>query len=305
MCNKHNYLIFLGGGLGNQMFQYAAARAIQLENGGDLVLVTHFFDQDPDNRTYRLNKLNLPKEIRLSKPEEWNKIWFYYRLRKKILFNLMNKAENPEYCFKRGLYYVDPAYTFYDICTSIKNTNYIYGAFQTEKYFKKYTKQILSELTVNTQINQKNINMLKKIQSSNSVCLHIRRGDYIADRYSKLLNICSKDYYEQAVKIVINKFDDPCFFCFSNTSEDVEWIRKNYNLPENTIYVDLGNEDYDELRLMYSCKHFILSNSSFSWWAQELSDNCANKLVIAPDRWINNYEERMDIYKDQWILIKP
>ena len=302
--HKQNYLIFLGGGLGNQMFQYAAARAIQLENGGELILVTHLFEQDPDNRIYRLDKLNLPQEIKISNPEEWNKIWFFYRLRKKILLDFMKKGGNPEYCFKRGLYYVDPAYTFYNTCSSTQNTNYIYGAFQTEKYFKKYTDRILPEMIVNKSIDQENASMMKQIQSSNSVCVHIRRGDYIADKYSKHLNICNKRYYEKAAKIMMNKLDNPYFYIFSNTSEDLEWIRKNYDLPEKSVYVDLHNEDCDELRLMYSCKHYILSNSSFSWWAQELSNNCLHKLVIAPDKWINNYKNKMDIYKDDWILVE-
>ena len=88
-----------------------------------------------------------------------------------------------------------------------------------------------------------------------------------------------------------------------NTHEDIEWIRKNYQFPAETTFVDENNRDYQELQLMCSCKHFILANSTFSWWAQHLSTN-KESIVCAPDSWDRQFPlESEDIYENSWIII--
>ena len=89
-----------------------------------------------------------------------------------------------------------------------------------------------------------------------------------------LLNICDYNYYLKSMEYISNKVDSPVFYIFSNSSEDINWIKNNYDFSMyNTVYVDLNNPDYEELRLMYNCKHFIISNSTFSWWGQYLCNN--------------------------------
>ena len=144
--------------------------------------------------------------------------------------------------------------------------------------------------------------LLKEISNCNSVCVHIRRGDYLDPRWS-YLNVCTENYYIKAIEYVKEKIDCPIFYIFSNTHEDVLWIKKNYNLAGiNVKFVDLNNPDYEELRLMYHCKNFIISNSTFSWWAQYLCQN-DSKMVVAPSQW-NNQANSENIYMDNWHIIE-
>ena len=144
--------------------------------------------------------------------------------------------------------------------------------------------------------------MLNKIQSGESVCIHVRRGDYVSEKFSNELNICDKQYYRKAIAIIKSKVHEPIFYIFSTSHEDLEWIRNEWRLEENAVYVDLDNSDYEELRLMYSCKHFILANSTFSWWGAYLSQN-ENKIVIAPKIWNRRDDDFEDIYMREWMRI--
>jgi hypothetical protein len=97
--------------------------------------------------------------------------------------------------------------------------------------------------------------------------------------------------------------ENPIFYVFSNSSDDLEWIKANYKFSVDVLYVDLGNSDFEELFLMSKFKNFIISNSSFSWWASYLANN-EDKVVIAPSKWNNGVWEMDDIYLDEWELIK-
>ena len=132
--------------------------------------------------------------------------------------------------------------------------------------------------------------------------MHIRRGDYLSPKY-KHLNVCDYQYYFESMNYIISKLNNPTFFIFSNTSDDLDWIKENYSLPGKIVYVKNDNPDYEELRLMYSCKHFIISNSTFSWWAQYLSNNSG--IVIAPEIWNRlNHDGIADLYMPNWITMK-
>ena len=114
---------------------------------------------------------------------------------------------------------------------------------------------------------------------------------------------CTPEYFEEAIKIMQKKVPKAKFFIFS---DDVEWCKKNMKFPKDTKFETGTDPVWEKLRMMYSCKHFIISNSTFSWWAQYLSRN-KEKIVIAPDRWTNDsYKEhnKIDIYEEDWELIK-
>ena len=103
---------------------------------------------------------------------------------------------------------------------------------------------------------------------------------------------------------VKEKVENPVFYIFSNTPEDIAWIKEHYDFSEyNVEYVDLNNPDYEELRLMYSCKHFIISNSTFSWWAQYLGEY-ENKVVVAPSEWNREVDDCSGIYMSGWEIVE-
>lgn len=131
----------------------------------------------------------------------------------------------------------------------------------------------------------------------------MRLGDYLAPEWKDKLYICTPEYYQKAVELMKMKVQNPVFFIFSNRPKDFEWIKEHIHLDAKIVYVNLGNSDYEDLKLMYSCKHFIMSNSTYSWWAQWLGEY-RQKVVIAPSRF-NNYPrwDMSGIYMDSWNLI--
>ena len=119
--------------------------------------------------------------------------------------------------------------------------------------------------------------------------------------------MCNEYYYETAVKKMGELVEKPVFYIFSNSHQDFQNIKKMFDFGDAVIkYVDMSNKDFEDLYLMSHCKHFIVSNSTYSWWGQYLSTN-SNKIVMAPVRW-NNLEtdpgwDPRDIYMDNWIRI--
>ena len=140
--------------------------------------------------------------------------------------------------------------------------------------------------------------MYKYIENNESVCISIRRGDFLANEHKKDCFICDNNYFYKAISEIKKRLANPKFIVFS---DDVEWCKNNMNFPSDTRFEDGNDPLWEKMRLMYSCKNFIISNSTFSWWAQYLSRN-DNKIVIAPKKWRNN-NYVSDIYEKNWILI--
>ena len=202
---------------------------------------------------------------------------------------------------KYNLYFLELGYYNYDF-KYLKNTKvkYICGCFECEEYFLDIREKILNEFEPIKDKEPKNQGLYNIIEETQSVCITIRRGDFVTnEKNSKLYNICDLDYYYKAIDIIKAKIERPVFFVFS---DDMKWAQENIKIPNVEIHYEEGNDTVDEkLRLMYSCKHFIISNSTFSWWAQFLSRN-KEKIVISPNIW---YKEglKSDLINENWIKI--
>jgi hypothetical protein len=140
------------------------------------------------------------------------------------------------------------------------------------------------------------------IKKENSLCVHVRRGDYVGNTNHEIVN---KDYYDKGIdklKVMTN-IDKIYVF-----SDDIRWCEKNLKFDIPTMFV--GDEYAGEKAewhhiLMRSCKNFIIPNSTFSWWAAWLSDS-RNKIIIAPKQWFPNssiHADNTDIIPDNWIKI--
>ena len=162
---------------------------------------------------------------------------------------------------------------------------------------------IKNDFTVKSKLNGKNKELLQKIKKSNSIAIHIRRGDYVTNSIvNKVHGTCGIDYYNNAVNLMIRKINDPVFFIFS---DDIKWTKDNIKTDFPTIYVSHNgpNKGYEDMRLMTQCKHFIIANSSFCWWGAWLSRN-KKKIVIAPKRWFKvEGKNSSDIVPEKWIKI--
>lgn len=316
-------------GLGNQMFQYAFARYLQEEYQkqgiNEQICINPYFIEntvfiDNDERRMSLQHLSLNESIRILPVNKQVKSMKIFKIRTAIASGIVKlfewrvlgiKDNSREFYVKRskyGIYYGYSAYTFFPTVLSSKKEKFVFGFFQTEKYFKDISYTIKTELKVRDKPSVENQKMLNKILKSNSVCLHIRRGDYLNAKW-KNLQICDYSYYNRAVNYILDHVENPLFFVFSNTKSDLNWIRENYHFKDNKnyrgiklVFVDLNNPDYEELRLMYSCRHFVISNSTFSWWGAYLSDNPA-KIVCVPNRWNLSANDEENIYVDGWIRI--
>lgn len=176
-----------------------------------------------------------------------------------------------------------------------RKKNCFFGFFQSEKYFSDVKEELRKDLSPKKEKEQKNSNLYCEMEETNSVCLTVRRGDYINHPIHDLCNI---EYFNKALEIIGNKVKNPVIFAFS---DDIEWVKNNIKFKYPVHFEDGTDSVYEKLRMMSSCKHFILSNSSFSWWACYLS-NYSGKIVISPNRWFN-IDIPCDLINENWILI--
>ena len=176
------------------------------------------------------------------------------------------------------------------------NIKYIQGYWHNEKYFRDIRDQIIETYSFKTPTG-KNLETLNIISQTNSVSVHIRRGDYI--NHSYLGNVCSNEYYLKAISTMTKLINNPIFFFFS---DDIAYCKSNFKIPNaHFINWNMGNESYWDMFLMSSCKHNIIANSSFSWWGAWLNKN-PKKKVIGPSIW-NKRDKYFDVLPNSWMKI--
>lgn len=287
----------LAGGLGNQMFQYARGRAVTSELKTDLKLdisgfgVSNSFIYSQDTpRQYSLDVFNI--KICFADKVEVEKLIPKSTLLKKVLRRLGLSG------FLKGQAFERPG-GFENNLKPVKNDSYLEGWWQDERYFKKIENIIRSEFTLKLAIGSKAQDYFNEIKRYNAVGVHVRRGDYISNKNASAYHgVCSLEYYQAAIKIVSEKIEAPIFFIFS---DDLEWCRNNLNINYPTVFVS-DNKDYEDLILLSACRHNIIANSSFSWWAAWLNNN-PEKIIIAPQRWFNDEKINPGIIPTEWIKI--
>lgn len=170
-----------------------------------------------------------------------------------------------------------------------KKIIYYSGVLYDSNLIEKIYKFLIKDFEFPKLTDVKNTEILKKIESCNSVSIHIRRGDYL--NHPLFGEICNKEYYRKAIKIIENKVKKPVFFIFSN---DIEWVKENIKIDNESYYIDWNLEEkdsYKDMQLMSRCKHNIIANSSFSWWGALLNTN-KEKIVILPKQWIKKKRKK-------------
>ena len=280
----------LRGGLGNQMFQYAIGRNLALANNTYLRFDLTELKQDK-LRNYKLNIFNISGCI-----SSRFEMMFIDRFNGKIIYRILKILGKPSFYIKQKNRYFDAN------IIRMKGNIYLDGYWQCELYFKDIRSTLLNEFTVKHDHNKGNKSMLEKIENTNSVCIHIRRNDYITNEETNSFHgICSLDYYFNAVRTIEKRIENPYFYVFS---DDPKWTKQSLKLKHPVIYIDINSigKCYDDLILMSKCKHFIIANSSFSWWGAWLSNN-PRKIVCAPNKWFVS-EDEGNIVPKTWLRIK-
>lgn len=291
----------LKGRLGNQLFEYAFVRMIQEQTKQKILISTYGIEEDNCD-TYpiseELSNFKLNDNIEFySKKVPW------YMNEKNLISKMLRKIDDKKYYnfFKRRnvLVWYRASY----IETNIENKDcdiFVSGYWQSSKYFDSIRNILLEELQPRYPLIEKNKMLYNKIKTTESVCITIRRGDYVTNPKFKLVHyVCDERYFTKAINKIKKIIPGCTFFIFS---DDIEWCKNNLSF-DNECYYESGDDPvWEKLRLMSACKHFILSNSSFSWWAQYLCKN-DNKVIVAPSKWYND-STRADIYEKSWELIE-
>ncbi len=263
--------------LWNQMFQYALGKALSLRYKTELVLDHSFIENrfPQKNLSYRHYEMNI----------------FWIQEKHKYPNNLWNIILHPKlYDIKNKILYwrkyiKENAWKY---ISNIPDNVYLDWFWQTSKYFDAFEKEIKNIFEVKNKIKGNNKKILNYINKNykNTVSIHIRRWDYITNSAANSWHgICSNKYYQEAIKYIKTKIEKPFFIVFS---DEIDWVKKNMNFWKDALFVK-GNEKkwYEDLRLMSSCAHHIIANSSFSWWGAYLWKN-SKKNIIAPKKWLNN-----------------
>ena len=282
------------GGLGNQMFQYAFYRAFKektenvkidlratwntgghIHNGYELNRIFKL-NLDIANTKERISLLNKPNNI-LSKIK--NKIY---------------KKNTPTAYFCKN---INEAITFNPTLFEMHNI-YMYGYYQSEKYFKEIANIIRKDFTFSKPVDIINQKLINQIGNTESVSIHIRRGDYL--NIPNTQNICNISYYKKAINFILKNISNPKFYIFSN---DINWCKQHLQI-DNAVFIsnNIGKNSFIDMQLMSCCKHNIIANSTFSWWGAWLNNN-PNKIIISPNKWMNDTNGTDDIIPNDWIKI--
>ena len=275
----------ISNGLGNQMFQYAAARAHAARNRTTVRLDLMWFLYNKA-RKYGLScfslsgsRANLLQILRLRGMtlKDWRQSLTSDRL--------------------SGTHYIERSLSFDPTVLQLPENIYLQGYFQSELYFIDQEQAVRSDFEFRLSLPNSCQFILAKILSTDSISMHIRRADYLTaglDQY-----VLSMSYYFRALEYVCSKLAKPHVFVFS---DDPDWAFANLNLQvPMTIVSNSQMRDYEELQLMSMCKNHIIANSSFSWWGAWLASG-NEKIVVAPARWMAEHSviDSQDLVPTNW-----
>lgn len=283
-------IVRIKSGLGNQMFQYAFFKSLS-STFEDVKLDLDYIKNMKDHNGYELSNIFQIKEIRASKEE----ILKFSDEKQDILSKVRRKVIG-----RKKTHCVQKKFNFNEKYFEVDNV-LLDGYWQSEKYFKNIEAIIREEFKFKNQLDELNLKTLDKIINSNSISMHIRRGDYMSLQYiEKFGKICNVNYYKKSIEYIKDIYPDCTFFVFS---DDIQWAKDNFKGYEfKFISNNTGGKSYIDMQLMSNCKHNIIANSSFSWWAAWLNNN-KDKIVIAPKLWFNDDNDYSDVVPEDWIRI--
>ena len=285
-------VVKLMGGLGNQMFQYAAGRALSVKHAVPLFLDENFLNKDPKGayvqRSPELHQLKIKANVadRLTL-KNFERDGFWDKLFQK-------KSSAPDVLFEGDGLNSD----FFKVGSHV----YLNGFWQSESYFGSCRDLLLREFQPNYNLSEIAGEFLEKIKSKNSVSLHVRRGDYVSHAgANKFHGVMGSDYYSKAIDLMQQKAGTCHFFIFS---DDINWCKQNFSQLGEVTFVDInGKYSSVDLFLMKVCKHHIIANSSYSWWGSWLCENPDN-ITVAPATWLLDKNVSTEkLYCKNWIKI--
>jgi len=298
-------VVKLFGGLGNQLFQYAFGKKLSLKTNQKLYLeIESGFKNDPYQRNYNLSPFKVQENLLKNDPismdmhhlsidkKHWQGTIKNYLLGLKRHHWQLIREKNLEYDASIEV---------------IKKHSYLDGFWQSENYFKDVREEILQDFQLKASLKNENALISKKMSEVVSVSLHIRRVHGVelpGQHHHKIHGGLDFAYYQKAIDIIAAQHPNLELFVFS---DDIEWAKENFKsrFPVEFMSQNDDAHNYLDLVLMSHCKHQIIANSTFSWWAAWLNQN-PEKIVIAPKMWFVDQEmnaQTKDLIPSDWLRI--
>lgn len=279
-------VVRITSGLGNQMFQYALAKSLEINLSTQVKLDNSYFQSQNPNRNYELSNFDI--SLPIANLEE-------------ITFKKTKNIFLPNY---KQNYVAEKSVRFDKKIFKIKQNAYLEGYWQSEKYFENIVQQLKKDFSFTKFSSQTNQEIIHQIQhTKNSVAVHFRRGDYAHHHIIKeKIGTIPLIYYHNAIQKINSLIGDIHLFIFS---DEISWVKDNFNppIPHTFITANSPTNGYDDLVLMAHCQHQIIANSTLSWWAAWLNTN-PDKIIIAPKCWFkSNLLDSKDILPKNWITL--
>ena len=290
-------IVRLIGGLGNQMFQYAAGRSLAKRNNAVLKLDVSSYAEYYKLRKFSLNAFDI-KATFASQSEIYKLTLRPKGVLRKICNRLFNvKYSRPPSLIKEKHFHYDPRFL------TLPDNVYLEGYWQSERYFENVHQELKREFVFKTPQSDLDRTLTENITSTNSVSVHVRRGDYVNNpEIRKMLHLLDRDYYRKSLDYFSQHLKDPVFVVFS---DDKAWVKENFRFPYDMIFVEHNDESkcIEDLRLMSQCKHHVIANSSFSWWGAWLGSEPGKK-IIGPGKWfVDSRYNVKDLLPEDWVVL--
>lgn len=286
-------IVRLIGGLGNQLFQYSAGRALAVRTGAKLALDLRDFETY-DLRRYELG--TFPIAATIATVEELAAIGAPAPPRS-LLNRVLRRLRPAMRHYREPHYHYDPSFP------ATLAPVFLDGYWQSERYFVDIAEMLRRELTPRDPLEPENAEIAEQIDALEAVSVHVRRGDYVTNATTNAYHgTCSLEYYRAAFALVRDRVPAAHVFVFS---DDTKWTRANLAFDAPTTYVSVNPADrgFRDMQLMSRCRHHVIANSSFSWWGAWLNPR-PDKMVIAPGRWFAQGEnDTRDLVPASWVKL--
>lgn len=298
----------LTGGLGNQMFQYAAGLALAERRRTVLKLDVGWFREDPAyeaHNRYALSCFNITEQfataeeidrvrgVQLTRTERWS-----VALARALRFYQYARRHSAPANWHRP-----PSFRFYPGFFDQPDATYLDGMFQSELFFGQAAELLRRHFSFRYPPSDAVVAMAEQIRSAPAASVHFRRGDYVRNvSFAQQIGVIGPDYYRRAIAQLRAAHPDIALYVFS---DDIDAVEREFAPGGKVVFVRATGaaNSYDKIRLMSLCQHHVVANSTFSWWGAWLNPS-ADKIVIAPEPWFSRSEnDESDLVPRSWIRL--
>ena len=295
---QHSVAVRLAGGLGNQMFQYAAGRVVALATGRRLLLDPSGIASGPSGRRYELGA------FRLDAPAVGAVLRMLIRAQVGARVPVPLRAVVRTAAGSRWTLLAERGRACDERLFTAGGDLVLDGFWQSASYADRDPEtagRLRQDFALRQPLPDRLAALAAEMAACESVCVHVRRGDYAHDpRIAAVHGALEPDSYAAAAVRLADSVSSPAYYVFS---DDLGWARAHLRLPGPTRFVDdaAGLGSAIEQRLMASCRHFIIANSTFSWWAAWLGEH-PRKFVVAPRRWFADRPAPAGLLPESWMI---